>query len=194
MDLTTGLGLERIQRQALLVLANVTQGLNTRITSMQGAWTAEDDQYYAALGRANPVGPVEHVSAANFHPGTAKGVLKWPVEKFPNVCTICYQAFSPNDDNNDQGEFYSDRLAIEITVKSERSEEEVNSWIQKTLDAAHLVLWDNRTLNNLVPEISTPPDTTIGDVQIRRYADGKGANWYWQGGALTYIVNKMVVY
>jgi hypothetical protein len=194
MELTSRLGMEKIQREALLILANVTQGLNTKITAMQPTWTAEDDQLYAALGRSNPDWTVEQVLPANFHPGTAKGIMKWPVERFPNVCTICYQAFSPNDDDNDQGEFYSDRLAIEITVKSEESEEEVNSRIQKTLDAAHLVLWDYRTLNNTVPEISTPPDVSIGDVQIRRHREGIGADWYWQGGALTYIVNKYVVY
>lgn len=169
-------------------------GLNTQITSMQPTWTAEDDQLYAELGRPNPDWTVEQVQKENFHPGTSKGILKWPVEKFPNVCTICYQAFSPNDDNNDQGEFYSDRLAIEIAVKSEESEEEVNSRIQKTLDAAHLVLWENRTLNNTVPEIPTPPDVTIGDVQVRRFRDGTGADWFWQGGSLDYIVNKYVVY
>ena len=169
-------------------------GLNTQITSMQPTWTAEDDQLYAALGRPNPDWTVEQVLSENFHPGTSKGILKWPVEKFPNVCSICYQAFSPNDDNNDQGEMYSDRLAIEIAVKSEESEEEVNSRIQKTLDAAHLVLWENRTLGNTVPEIPTPPDVTIGDVQIRRYRDGTGADWFWQGGSLDYIVNKFVVY
>lgn len=164
------------------------------MTSMQATWTAEDDQFYAALGRSNPDWTPEQILPENFHPGTAKGIMKWPVERFPNVCTLCYQAFSPNDDDNDQGEFYSDRLAIEITVKSEESEEEVNSRIQKTLDAAHLVLWESRTLNNTVPEIATPPDVTIGDVQIRRHRDGTGADWYWQGGALTYIVNKYVVY
>jgi|SRR3990172_5182604 len=194
MELTTRLSLEKIQRQALLVLANMSLGLNTQITSMQPTWTAEDDQLYAALGRPNPDWTVETVLTSNFHPGTSKGILKWSVDKFPNVCSICYQAFSPNDDNNDQGEMYSDRLAIEIAVKSEESEEEVNSRIQKTLDAAHLVLWENRTLGNIVPEIPTPPDVTIGDVQIRRYLDGKGDNWYWQGGSLDYIVNKYVVY
>lgn len=186
--------MEKIQRQALLILANMSLGLNTQITAMQPTWTAEDDQLYAELGRPNPDWTVEQIQAANFHPGTSKGILKWPVEKFPNVCTICYQAFSPNDDNNDQGEFYSDRLAIEIAVKSEESEEEVNSRIQKTLDAAHLVLWENRTLNNTVPEIPTPPDVTIGDVQIRRFRDGQGADWFWQAGSLDYIVNKYVTY
>lgn len=195
MELTSRLGLEKIQREALIILANMSLGLNTQITSMQPTWTAEDDQLYAALGRSNPDWTVEQVLPENFHPGTSKGLMKWPIERFPNICTICYQGFSPNDDNNDQGEFYSDRLAIEITVKSEESEEEVNSRIQKTLDAAHLVLWENRTLNNTVPEISTPPDITIGDVQIRRKkTDGTGEDWYWQGGALHYIVNKMVVY
>ena len=203
MELTTRLGIEKIQREALLILANMSMGLNAQIASMQPTWTAEDDQLYAALGRQNPDWTLEQVQRENFHPGTAKGILKWPAERFPNVCTICYQAFSPNQDQNDQGEFYSDRLAIEIAVKAgpyigddpnNDAEEKVNSRIQKTLDAAHLVLWENRTLNNTVPEISTPPDVSIGDIQVRRKWMGTGEDWLWQAGALTYIVNKYVVY
>ena len=191
MDLSTRLGLEKIQREALLVLANMSLGLNQKITDMQPTWTAEDDQLWAALGRGNPDWTVEAISNENFHPGTLKGLIKAPVEAFPNVCTICYEANSPGDDN-DQGEMYEDILAIEIMVKSEESEQEVNSRIQKTLDAAHLVIWDNRTLNNTVPEISSPPDVTVGDTQIRRYKDGSGEEWYWQGGMLQYAVNKYV--
>ncbi len=203
MDLTSRIGMEKIQREALLILANMSTGLNAQIASMQATWTAEDDQLYAALGRPNPDWTVETVQMKNFHPGTSRGILKWPLDRFPNVCTICYQAFSPNGDDNDQGEFYSDRLAIEIAVKAgpyndqnenDDTEEKVNSRIQKTLDAAHLVIWENRTLNNTVPQISTPPDFSVGDPQVRSQWMGTGDRWLWQAGSLTYIVNKYVVY
>lgn len=190
MELTTRLGLEKIQREALIILFN---GLNTQITSLQPTWTAEDDQLYAALSRPNPDWTVELIAAENFHPGTLKGLIKAPITKFPNVCTICYIAEPPGTDE-DRGELYRDVMAIEIMVKSEESEEEVNSRIQKTLDAAHLVIWENRTLNNTVPEISYPPTVNVGDVQIRREKDGTGLEWFWQGGSLEYVVDKYVSY
>jgi hypothetical protein len=191
MELTTRISTEKIQREALIILFNQ---LNAKIAAMQPTWTAEDDQLWAALGRGNPDWSVEPIPTTNFHPGTLEGILDRPLEQFPNVCTIAYMA-QPRGSSDDTGDIYAITLAVEILVKSEESEEEVNSRIQKTLEAAHLVIMDNPTLNNTVPRIGVPPRQTIGDVQGRRFERGRPAlenRWYWQGGSLEYTIDKYV--
>jgi hypothetical protein len=190
MELTTRLSTEAIQRQATIVLFNY---LNDMIASMNLTWSIEDDVYWAALNRGNEEWFVEPVQDSNFYSGTIPSLINAPIDKYPNVCTICYIA-NPPGSTDDDGELYSNVLAIEVMVKSIDSEEEVNSRIQKTLDAIHLTFMDsleNRTLNNTIPKLNAPRQT-IGDVFIRREQTNSGDKWFWQGGSLEYVVNKMV--
>jgi hypothetical protein len=149
--------------------------------------------FWAALNRGNEEWFVETIEDSNFYAGTIPSLINSPIEKYPNVCTICYISNPPNS-TDDVGELYSDVLAIEVMVKSINSEEEVNSRIQKTLDAVNLVFMDsleNRTLNNTIPMLNAPR-MTIGDVFVRREKTNVGDRWYWQGGSLEYIVNKFM--
>ncbi len=190
MELTTRLGTELIQRQALIVLFDY---LNDKIAVMNEEWSVEDDVFWAALNRGNEEWFVETIEDSNFYAGTIPSLINSPIEKYPNVCTICYISNPPNS-TDDVGELYSDVLAIEVMVKSINSEEEVNSRIQKTLDAVNLVFMDsleNRTLNNTIPMLNAPR-MTIGDVFVRREKTNVGDRWYWQGGSLEYIVNKFM--
>lgn len=190
MDLSTRLGTEAIQRAAIIVLFDY---LNDKIAEMNLTWSVEDDEYWAALNRGNEEWFVEPVDDSNFYAGTVPSLINAPIERYPNVCAICYMATPPNSFDDD-GEFYAHTLALEVMVKSINSEEEVNSRIQKTLDAVHLTFMDsleNRTLNNTVPRLNAPRQT-IGDVFIRKERTNIGDRWYWQGGALEYTVNKFV--
>lgn len=190
MDLTTRLGTEKIQRQALLVLYD---HLNDMISSMQGTWVAEDDQFWSSLNRGRQEWFVEPIEDINFYSGTIPSLITAPIDNYPNVCTIAYIA-NPPSSQDDDGELYTDVLAIEVMVKSINSEEEVNSRIQKTLDAINLTFMDsleNRTLYNTIPKLNAPRQT-IGDVFLRREQTSIGDTWWWQGGSLEYIVNKYV--
>ena len=190
MDLTTRLGTEAIQRQALIVLFNY---LNDTIASLNQTWAVEDDEFWAALNRGNEEWFVEPIQDKNFYAGTIPSLINSPIENYPNVSTICYIANPPNS-TDDDGELYANILAVEVMVKSVNSEQEVNSRIQKTLDAIHLTFMDtheNRTLNNTVPPLNAPRQS-VGDVFIRREKTSQGPTWYWQGGALEYIVSKFV--
>lgn len=190
MDLSTRLGTEKIQRQALLVLYD---HLNDMISAMQGTWVAEDDQFWSSLNRGRQEWFVEPIEDINFYSGTIPSLITAPIENYPNVCTIAYIATPPNS-LDDDGELYTDILAIEVMVKSINSEEEVNSRIQKTLDAINLTFMDsleNRTLYNTIPKLNAPRQT-IGDVFLRREQTSIGDKWWWQGGSLEYVVNKYV--
>jgi hypothetical protein len=160
---------------------------------MNGEWAIEDDLYWAALNRGNEEWYVETIEDFNFHAGTIPSLINAPINNYPNVCTICYIATPPTS-SDDDGELYNNVLDIEVMVKSINSEEEVNSRIQKTLDAVNLVFMDsleNRTLNNTIPMLNAPR-MTVGDVFVRREKTAIGDRWYWQGGSLSYTVNKFV--
>lgn len=190
MELTTRLGTELIQRQALLVLYN---HLNNKIAEMGSTWSLEDDEFWASLNRGNQDWFVEKIEDYNFYSGSIPSLINSAIENYPNVAVICYEANPPNS-RDDEGELYNDVLLIEVMVKSITSEEEINSRIQKTLDAIHLTFMDsleNRTLNNTIPRLNAPKQT-IGDVFIRREKTNIGDKWYWQGGTLTYSVQKFV--
>jgi len=190
VDLTTRIGTEAIQRQALIVLFDY---LNDTIATMNSTWATEDDVFWAALNRGNEEWFVEPIADNNFYAGTIPSLINAPIDRYPNVAAVCYLA-NPPGSTDDDGELYQDVLAIEVMVKSINSEQEVNSRIQKTLDAIHLTFMNshtNRTLNNTVPSLNAPRQS-IGDVFIRREKTSQGPTWYWQGGSLEYVVSKFV--
>lgn len=200
MQYTGRLSMELVQRQALMVLFD---GLNNMISSMNATWQAEDDALMSHLGRGDATWTVEQIANENFYPGTIPSLINAPIGKYPNVCVVCYTA-NPPDSSDDQGELYTHVLAVEIMVKSGTfdadgndltqglfQEQQVNSRIHKTLDAAHLTLLANKHLNNTVPDLPAP-SVTVGDLFIRREANGQGARWYWQGGSLIYNLSKYV--
>jgi len=201
MQYTGRLSMELVQRQALIVLYD---GLNNMISAMNSTWLAEDDALMAALGRGSATWTVEPIANENFYPGTIPSLINAPIEKYPNVCVVCYTA-NPPESSDDQGELYTHVMAVEIMVKSGVfdppgspdltqgifQEQQVNSRIHKTLDAAHLTLLANKHLNNTIPDLP-PPQVTVGDLFVRRESNGQGARWYWQGGSLIYNLSKYV--
>jgi hypothetical protein len=198
MELTTRLSTEVIQRAAIVVLFN---HLNNMIQSMGSTWANEDDEYWQSLSRGNQDWFVEKIANENFYAGNIPSLINASIDRYPNVSAICYSATPPNS-LDDEGELYNVLLTIEVMVKS-TSEEEINSRIQKTLDAIHLTFMDtreNRTLNNTIPMLNAPKQS-IGDVFIgrererdrtRKERTHTNEKWFWQGGSLEYVVNKFV--
>jgi hypothetical protein len=198
MDYSGRLLLEAVQREALIILFN---GLNDKIASLKTTWEAEDEALQYALSRGNAHWSIEDISDDNFYPGTIPSLINAPIERYPNLCVICYRGI-PKTSGDDTAENYTNVLAVEIMVKSGQyngddlldnlyHEQEVNSRIQKTLDAAHLTLLENRTLNNTIPEIPAP-SVSVGDIFVRRETKGVGPKWLWQGGSLEYNLDKYV--
>lgn len=196
MDTTRSINTEPIQRKALTILASK---LNAKIAALSPAWTAQDDQFYADLSRPSPGFTVEDISQANMYAGTVPSLINAKVDRYPNLCTIAYRA-DPKRSNDDWGDNYTITLNVEVMVKSDNfgddlshlGEEQVNSRIQKTLEAVHEVLMDHKTLDNLVESINPAPRQTIGEVFIRRTENARGDRWMWQGGVLTYLIDKYV--
>lgn len=194
VDYTNRISTELIQRQALLVLYD---NINSKISSLSSNWTAEDNTFWGLLGRGTPGWTIEAIPTANFYPGTIPSLLDAvaglsapDLTKYPNVSTFAYRG-DPKTSDDDTGENYTITLSVQIMAKSIGSEVEVNTRIQKTLEAAHLVLLENKTLYNTV--IGLPaPSQTIGDVFVRLDPRDKTQRWYFQGGALEYKLDKYV--
>lgn len=185
MDFTSDIPTEDIQRQTIKVLYD---GLNTEIAARSTAWTTKDTDFYASIGRSAPNFTVEDIEAENFYPGVVPSLIKAPIDKYPNVSAYAWIA-NPTNSGDDSAEEYRIVVSIEVMVKSIESELEVNSRIQKTLEAIHAVMVKNPSINHTVNTIS-PPTKMMGDVFVRREAHSQGDRWFWQGGKLEYATEK----
>lgn len=199
LELTGRLSLEAIQRESLVILF---ENLNDKIQEMETIWDAENEELMNSLNRGQPDFTVELIDDDNFYPGTIPSLITATIDRYPNVAVICYKGI-PKNSGDDTGENYTDTLAVEIMVKSGPfdsenlpenlfHEQQINSRVQKTIDATHLVLLENRDLNGTIIELPAPR-VAIGDIFVRREEKGRGGSkWIWQGGSLEYDMDKYV--
>jgi hypothetical protein len=195
MELSGRLYNQQIEREALLILFN---GLNDKINEMMPTWEDEDDNLWISLNKGSQDWSIEEIDEDNFYAGIIPSLINAPKDNYPNVSVICYQG-QPTDSSDDTGELYKYTLNVEIMVKSGsftedydvNLQQQVNTRIQKTVEAAHLTILDDRTLNNTVSQIGAP-SFSVGDVFVRREDGGRAPKWYWQGGILIYDIYKFV--
>ena len=192
MDLTKNIELESIARSAMLALFD---GLNDSITTMNALWEDRDDLFYARINRDDPKVSVETIAVDNFYVGHVPSLIQAPLDKYPNCAVLAVQGDSVNS-SSDWAETYGVTLWVELMCKSVDSEEEVNSRLLRTMEAAHSVMMsgDNRRLGGMVSSISNTPSVTVGDVFVRRESHGHGDRWFWQGARLAYQVQKELLY
>jgi hypothetical protein len=197
-----GLGLERIQREAFLVLFN---NLNQELQILESAWTTLDNQLAVETGRDFDPIALESVEDFNFHMGHRPSLIEAPIQRYPNVSVMAYQVRPVSANPIDQMAMNLDRLFIEIMVKSPQfatsteeatagqieAERIVNARVQRTTDAVNNVIQSNRTLNGTVQEIIGTPSVIISDVFPRAEKTSYGQPWLWQGSRLEYEVSKL---
>lgn len=197
-----GLGLERLQREAFLVLF---KNLNQELGLLDSAWATLDQQLSVATGRDFDPITLEPVEEINFHMGHRPSLIEAPIQRYPNVSVMAYQVRPDNQGVIDQIAQIRDRLFIEVMVKSpqyETSTEEatagqieaeriVNARIQRTTDAVNNVLQAHRTLNGTTQEIIDVPAVIISDVFPRAEKTSYGQPWLWQGSRLEYEVSRL---
>lgn len=197
-----GLGLERIQREAFLVLYN---NLNQELAILESAWATLDAQLSTATGRDFDAIALEPVEDYNFHMGHRPSLIEAPIARYPNVSVMAYQTRADAFSQLDQMVQMSDRLFIECMVKSPQytttteeasdgqieAERVVNARIQRMTDAVNNVIQNNRRLNGTVQEITAPPNVLISDVFPRAEKTSYGPMWLWQGSRLEYEVSKL---
>lgn len=184
------LGLERIAREALIVLID---NLNDELESVQATWTTLDTQL--AQLRREPLREVklELVELSNFVLGHRPSLIEAPIENYPNVAVLSEAAIPANIEQPDTIHIFQDTLIIELMVRSKEGEEHVNRRAWRTVEAVNNVIQANRTLNGLVEEITSPVNAVISDCLIRTERASNGVPWFWQGARLEYEVLKVAV-
>lgn len=185
------LGLERIAREACIVLLET---LNDAISEQETAWNTLDEEFADARGIDYVPITLEPVEGSNFYLGHRPSLLNASVDKYPNVSVMADHA-GAGGDQYDQGEVYSNRLWVEIMVKSttseeEPNEEEVNARIQRTVDAVNICMLSNPTLRGTIHGYEGPPSADVGEVFTRKENTAYGNEFVWQGARLEYMVRK----
>lgn len=197
-----GLGLERIQREAFLVLF---KNLNKEQIQLDQAWATLDAQLSTETGREFDSIILETVENFNFHMGHRPSLIEAPIQRYPNISVMAYQSRPEGIAQIDQMASVSNRLFVECMVKSPsyesnleevtegqiEAERVVNSRIQRMTDAVNNVIQSNRTLNGTIAEITQNPSVLISDVFTRRENTSYGQNWLWQGSRLEYEISKL---
>lgn len=197
-----GLGLERIQREAFLVLF---QKLNEELSILESAWATLDQQLSTATGRDFNAITLEAVEDFNFHMGHRPSLIEAPIARYPNVSVMAYQSRADGVTQIDQMVQLSDRLFIECMVKSPHydtatdeamagqieAERVVNARIQRMTDAVNNVIQNNRTFNGTIQEVTQIPNVLISDVFPRAEKTSYGPMWLWQGSRLEYEISKL---
>jgi hypothetical protein len=199
LDLSHGLALEAMQRMAIRILH---AELDAELVMVAAEKAQEDADFYTEMGLEPQEITLEPV--AKFHAGHRPSLIEAPLEDYPNVSTMAYNAVA-RAGSDDTAVWYDTRLAVEVMVKAiggtleerfsrenQAAEELVNVRIQRTADAAHRVMLRHRTLDGLVTQLGDTPTVNVGDVFERRANKGVGSRWLWQGARLDYVVPKYV--
>ena len=184
------IGLEAIQREAFYVLFS---GFNNALIQVENFMADSDTKFYATTGRTPPPASIDPVIPDNFHEGHRPSLISAPIDAYPNCCAYVMTAV-PAPENNllDHTETYNDLLIVELMVRANPSEGEdiVNRRCVRSLEAAHLAIMSNKTLNGIVSSIDSAPSVERSEVFTRKERTSYGQEWYWQAGKLEYVVTK----
>lgn len=186
------IGLEQIQRAFLYQLMENVNGAIGEIEN----WMALSDEELANR-RGVPFAPtlIERVDPQNFVEGHRPSLIDAPIDNYPNIAVWAVRgAPSPESESLDQLSVYSDTIFVEILVKSQESEEEVNRRIQRTVEAVNIAIAQDRSLGGLVTGLDGDPVVDLSDVFTRKERTSYGPHWFWQGARLEYAVRKEAVY
>jgi hypothetical protein len=186
------LGLEQIQRAMLLqLIANVNRAIG-----QVEAWMAAEDEALAAT-QGLPYVPtlIERIAPQNFVEGHRPSLISAPIGNYPNVAVWAVRGSpTPESETFDQLSSHSVLVYVEIMVKSETSEEEVNRRIQRTAEAVNIAVSLDHTLGGVVYGFDGDALLELADVFTRKEQTAYGPEWFWQGARLEYAVRKEAVY
>lgn len=200
---TPSMGLEEIQRAALLVLADT---LNEALPLVEAAWAPSDLSFATRMGILYVPTLLELVVPENFVEGYRPSLIDAPIERYPNVASMAYRA-TPGSGAElyDHQESYRAALTIECMVKAtlEEGEAVCNRRAHRMVQAVHTCLMANETLGGIVSGFGGAPTASVtelftrkdrgGDASSRGTRTSYGPHWFWQGGRLEYAVRKEAV-
>lgn len=182
------IGLEEVQRAAFLLLFD---GLNDVIAEMDAMWEGSDQALANHMSVPYVPVEVEQIAATNFYEGHRPSLIQAPVENYPNISVWAVRATAgPEHPLLDHQDVWNVLLYVEIMCKSMTDEGIVNKRIVRTTEAANLVMQADPSLGGMVSGFGGAVSPSLSDVFTRRENTSYGANWYWQGARLEYVVRK----
>lgn len=182
-----GFGLEEIERQVHIILY---EQLNDQLDIQEQLWYEEDEDFASRIGSDLGKTFLEHIEPENFYSGHRPSLLKGNQDKFPNIAVMCYMAQSEDEDRVDQMQNWSVGIDIEVMVKSEDSEEEVNRRMHRTLEAINQVMFANEDLNGYSIGFNSDPDVEMTNIFIQSEEVSHGENWYWCAAIMRYNITR----
>jgi hypothetical protein len=186
-DLITarGFGLEEIERQVHIILY---EQLNDELDVQEEIWYEDDEEFAATVGSDLGKTFLEHIEPHNFYSGHRPSLLQGKQDKFPNVAVMCYTAKNEERDRIDQMQNWSVNIDIEVMVKSEENEEEVNRRMHRTLEAINQVMFRNERLNGYSIGFISDPEVEMTNIFIQSEEVSHGENWYWSAAIMRYNI------
>lgn len=188
MNFSSSLGLEEVQRAALLLLFD---NLNAAIAERQQAMDASDAALALHLGRTYTQLVIEPIAPGNFYEGHRPSLIRAGVDKYPNIsCWTVRTTMNAESAASDHTSIYNDLLYVEVMVKAIEDEETANKRLTRTVEAVNNVISRNPSLGNVVTGMSDDRTVSLSDLFTRRERTNYGPVWYWQGARLEYVVRK----
>lgn len=196
--LDKGIGLERISRELLIILASA---LNAALDVEDAKWQTLDSQLATTLGIDYVPCLSDKLVNHNFYFGHRPSLVEAPIANYPNVSVYANQA-SPSNDQGDHSEGYLINVGVEamciegpyqqiITGFNRTGEDLVNKKIQRMMESIHAVVLANKTFNGLIPSIDSPPRVQFSEPMLRRENTSYGADYYWQMVRVEYFIKKV---
>lgn len=182
------IGMEQTARQALIILIELLEG---ELIHQEEVWEPLDRELAEKRGLEFEPVELEVVELKNFYPGHVPSLLNAPIDRYPNIAVDADRAGSGVNNTLDQASIYGISLFVEFMVKSEKSEEEVSARAQRTLDAINICLMGNRTLRGTIQELDDTPTVQLSDVFTRMEKSSSRKKWFWRGGRLEYVPQKV---
>jgi hypothetical protein len=197
---TTDLGLERIAREAAMLLIT---NINSTLTAIDATWTTLDQELATAQGIDYAVCASDPVSASKIHVGHRPSFIENSAANYPNLCVMAYSSTNSQYRNFDQGEDIGITFYIEGMVKqgpyatstefSQEGEILVNKKAQRLVEAVHKVISDNETLNGLIDGFEGAPKISITDCMKRTDRTDSGQyDYYWAMFRSEYSVTRSI--
>jgi hypothetical protein len=193
-------GLERLGREVVMILHS---DLNDELEATEAEWGPYDEEYAATVHKLYNPTTLERIQDGRFYLGHVPSLIDAPMDAFPNVSVMGYQAQNSSTDSIDLYYGVAVSIFIEIMCKSgpypdinvatsDAGEETVNRRTTRTTDAVVSVISRHPTLNGLVQPIQTTPSVTIFDVFKRHQNRDRGPLFYWQGSRIEYRVTRLM--
>ena len=178
-----GIGLELIQRKVCLILF---EELNDEFTLQEQLWEDRDKEWNQITGQDLGVTNLEKVKPEHFYPGHRPSLIeKLPKPNYPNVSVMAYQGRPPAS-VIDQTTNFNVNVDIELMVKSEKSESEVDRRSHRSVEEIHQVMVRNESLGGFSMGWENDPIVQLTDIFSRREDKGAGKVWYWQANRIRY--------